>query len=141
MKYLASVAAAVLVVGSVSPLMADGEWALNHKLFSVQVYEGSELRQGLLYFYQHDPDYGAVENRLTSAWWPLGCFRGGEYEVLDYLPAYGCYRWDACYRDVPPGLPYDDMDGYYFPDLDFVYGWIEPTGIDRDFFFFGEGCN
>ena len=140
MRFFASIVAAVLCVGSASPLMADGERVMHDKLFYVEVYEGNVVRDwGYLYFYQHDPENGAVENRLTTAWWPLGAFRGGEYEVIDYLPAYACYRWDGWYRKTPPGLPYDDMDGYYFPDLDFVYGWIEPTGIHRDFFFFGEG--
>jgi len=141
MRCFTFLAAAVLLVGSASPLMAQSEWILHSKTFYVEVYGQGEVRDwGCLYFRVDDPDYGAVEYKMQSAWFPFGVFPGwGEFDVLYYDTKYKRYRWDGWYRDVVPRhLPYDEFDGWYWPGTGVIFGKAWLTGLDSWLIFYGQ---
>jgi hypothetical protein len=115
--------------------MAESEWILQDKNFFITVYDGQEVHDtGLLCFIRYKPANQAWQNRFTSAWFGLGSFPGGWFEGEDHG---WYYSWDGWYKyGHTPVPPYDDFEGYYVQD--FVYGWIEPLGSSRRYFFYGE---
>jgi hypothetical protein len=140
MRRCALLAIVVLVV-SASSVMADHEEVLDYKNFVITVYEGqNEKDVGILAFYRDKPQNQSWQNKFNSAWFGLGTFRGADYEIV-YRGIAGYqtyYVWHGWYEY---GLiaPYDDFTGYYFPEGEFMYGWIEPLGgAGERFFFYGE---
>lgn len=61
-----------------------------------------------------------------------------EYGDYDERPQMigGLVPWDGWYDDGDS--PYNDLSGWYSPEKDCMFGWVQPTHEEGEHFFWGK---